>query len=447
MAEALSFDVAIVGGGPAGQAAAIQLAGHGLSIAVVDEQARPGGQILRQPPRAFRVAHWLAGRSYRALHAQFAAFEALPVTWLGGHSVLDAAPGRLLLHGPDGAVSVTARRILIAAGCQDLAVPIPGWTLPGVYSAGGVQAMVKSQQIVPGARVLLAGTHPLQLVIAEQIVRGGGTVAGVLFAQSRAAMLAPMLRDPAAAFRRATDLLAGQAALATLRRAGVPVRYGVGLTALRGSDWVSEAITTDGTIACDAVGLCYGFVPQSGLPRMLGAEVVQAGPAGGWRCVHDEWMRTSVAGVFAAGETTGVAGAAAAAAGGALAGIGIARDLGSLAPDAAERAAAAPRRVLARHRRFAALLDAIADPRGHFPALEPETLVCRCEDVPHAALCAEVATGASANAIKRATRCGMGLCQGRNCEPSLLRMIAAPDPGFTARFPARPVTIGDLAGD
>ncbi|WP_448663941.1 NAD(P)/FAD-dependent oxidoreductase [Sphingomonas sp. CJ20] len=448
MAEPLSVDVAIVGGGPAGQAAAIVLAAQGLSTAVIDEQHRPGGQILRQPPRAFHVADWLTGRSYRALHAQLAAFSALPgVAWLGGHSVIDIHPGALLLHGPDGARAVSARRILIAAGCQDLAVPLPGWTLPGVYSAGGVQALLKSQQMLAGARIALAGTHPLQLVIAEQVVRSGGTVAGVFFAQSRAAMLAPLLRNVPAALRRMGDLFAGQAALAALRRAGVPVHYGTGVTALLGDTQVSGIATTAGTVACDAVGLCYGFVPQSALPRMLGAAVEPAGPAGGWRCVIDQWMRTSVEGVFAAGETIGVAGAAAAMAGGTLAGIGIAHDLARLDTPSAERAAAAPRRALARHRAFAATLDAIADPRDHFPAPDAATLICRCEDVSHAALVQAVSAGGSANAIKLATRCGMGACQGRNCEPSLLRMLGTPDPGFTARFPARPIAIGDLAAD
>ena len=447
MADPLAFDVAIVGGGPAGQAAALALADHDVSIAVIDEQPRPGGQILRQPPR--RTADWLPGRSYAALKGQLARFEALDrVAWLGGRSVLDLQAGRLLTHGIDGTQAIAARRILIAAGCQDLAVPLPGWALPGVYAAGGIQALLKSQNILAGEQILFAGTHPLQLVIAEQIVRAGGSVAAVLFAQPQRAMLAPLLRAPVTAARRARDLLAGGSAMRTLRAAGVPVRYGARLTRITGASHVEAAETTAGTIACDAIGLCYGFVPQSALPRMAGADVVPAGPAGGWRCPHDEWMRASVPTIHVAGEVTGVAGAAAASAGGTIAGLGIALDLGLLSPAAAEAAARPARRALAQHRAFAALLDAIADPRAQLPQAETDTLVCRCEDVPLAPIAAAIASGASANAVKLATRCGMGLCQGRNCEPTLLRLIAdargGGDPGFTARFPARPVTIGDL---
>jgi thioredoxin reductase len=447
LADPLALDVAIIGGGPAGQAAALALAGYDVSIAVIDEQRRPGGQILRQPPR--RTADWLPGRSYAGLKEQLARFEALDrVRWLGGRSVLDLQPGRLLTQGDEGTQEITARHILIAAGCQDLAVPLPGWTLPGVYAAGGIQALLKSQGILAGERILFAGTHPLQLVIAEQIVRAGGEVAAVLFAQPQRAMLAPLLRAPAAAARRARDLLAGGAAMRTLRAAGVPVRFGAGLIRALGNDQVDAAETSAGTIACDAIGLCYGFVPQSALPRMAGARMVAAGPAGGWRCTHDEWMRASVPGIHVAGEVTGVAGAEAARAGGTIAGIGIARDLELITPGEADAAARPARALLTQHRAFAALLDAIADARGYLPTIGTDTLVCRCEDVPLGPIAQAVGTGASANAVKLATRCGMGLCQGRNCEPTLLRLLADAgrpgDPGFTARFPARPVTIGDL---
>lgn len=449
MAEQQRFDVAIVGGGPAGQAAAIALAGRGLSIAVIDEQARPGGQILRQPPIGFIVKNWLANASYAPLKRQVEQFDQLAdVTWLGGHSVVGLEVGSIIASGPDNIRNIAADRILISAGCQDLPVPIAGWTLPGVYAAGGIQGFVKSQQLHAGRRVLFAGTHPLQLVIAAQTVAAGGTVAAVLFAQPRAAMIAALARRPLAALRRAPDLFAAAAAMATLKRAGTPVRYGVGLTALVGDDHVSAAETTAGSFTCDAVGLCYGFVPQSALPRMAGAQMTAAGPAGGWACVHDEWMRASLSGLYVAGETTGVAGAAAAAAGGELAGLGIALDLGLLDAETARRAAREPRRQLAHHRAFASLLDAIADPRGHFPMPTGDTVICRCEDVDHATLELQAAGGASANAIKLATRCGMGPCQGRMCEPTLLRMMSAAgaseDPGFTARFPARPLCIGDL---
>lgn len=448
-------DVVIVGGGPAGQAAAILLHQFGLKIAVLDEQPRAGGQILRQPPRRFEVSDWLADRTYLPLKRQLTQFEALAaVEWLGSSSVVGVAAAEeevFAVHavGPDGLRQLTARRVLIAAGCQDLAVPLPGWTLPGVYAAGGIQAFVKSQQIVPGRRIVLAGTHPLQLLIADQVVRAGGQVAAVLFAQRLQDMVRTVMGRSAAALRHLGDLSAAAAASARLRQAGVPVRFGQALQKIVGDARVQGVMAEGRLIDCDAVGLCYGFVPQSALPRMAGVAMRRAGNAGGWAAAHDDWMRTDRRGLFVAGETAGIAGAPAAMAAGEIAGLGIALDLGLIDSGEAVRRAAPARRRHARRLAFAALLDAVADPSGHLPVPNPDTIACRCEDVTFAELDAAVTDGASANAIKLITRYGMGLCQGRNCEPTLLRRLEAAgggsDPGFTSRFPARPVMIGDVA--
>ncbi|WP_439533773.1 FAD-dependent oxidoreductase [Polymorphobacter sp.] len=436
-------EVVIIGGGPAGQSAALALADHGIGCTVLDEQQRPGGQILRQPPRAFHVPRWLPGRSYAALKARLAAFEALAV-FKAGQSVLGvrAVDSGFEVLTSDG--TRTASHVLIAGGCMDLAVPLPGWTLPGVMAAGGLQAFIKAQGLVPGKRILLAGTHPLMLLVAEQVRAAGGTVAAVAFAQPRAAMVGALAAHPLAAATGLSTLAQAGAAYARLVAAGIPIRFASPLAAIDGQRRGEAARFADGQrIAADTIGLCYGFIPQSDLPRAAGAAVRPAGPAGGWATVHDDWQQSSLPGLFIAGETGGVAGAVAAMASGSLAGLGIARAIGHMVNADKTRAA------LARARRFAALLDAAADPRPWFPAPNAETLICRCEDVSLAALEAARAHGSSANALKLVSRCGMGLCQGRNCEPSVLRLFGdadrkGGDPGFTARFPARPVGIAEL---
>jgi thioredoxin reductase len=453
--ETRKVEVAIVGGGPAGQAAALVLMELGVNVVVMDEQPRPGGQILRQPPRDFRVANWMPERSYVPLRAQLARFETrIGSSWWGGCSVLGIAPeaGGFELAIADGGevTRVMARKVLIAAGCQDLPVPLPGWTLPGVMAAGGLQAFVKSQQLVPGDRIALAGSHPLQLLIASQIVAAGGTIAAVAFAQPLRRLLRVVAAHAVSTVLHAPTLWPVIDALQTLRRAHVPVLFNAPLLAIEGGARVERVLVGGNrALACDTVALCYGFVPQSDLIRQIGAAVRRPGGAGGWAAQVDEWQRTSIAGVHAAGETTGVAGAYRAVATGTLAGLGLALDLKLLSPAEAERRAR-PCRARARAlAQFSGLLDTIADPGRYWPALDGDTLVCRCEDVTAAEI--ETALGASAgsaNAIKLLTRCGMGLCQGRSCEPTLIRLLAArgnvSDPGFTARFPARPASIDAL---
>lgn len=447
------YDVVVIGGGPAGQAACLAM-DAGARIAVIDEQPRPGGQILRRPPQAFRVEGWLPGREYRRLKSQLSAFEALTsVNWLGGCAALgvhETAGGwTVLVSGADGVREVTGRRLLIATGCYDMPRPLPGWTLPGVMSTGGVQAFVKSQQLTPGRRIVFAGSHPLQLLAASQTLKAGGDVAVVAFPQTLPQMIGRLMRHAGAALAGLPQLLSTLKMIAGLRRRGVSVRFGCGVQAIEGEGRVQSVRFRDGrSISCDAAALCFGFMPQSDLPRAMGLKVRAARP-GGWRAAHDDWMRASRPGVYVAGETTGVKGAEAASAEGALAGLAMAMDGGWLSPDQAERRAAPLRRARGKAAAFAALLEDMGDAGQLDVASDaaPLTLACRCEDVSIDELRAAIERCPDANAVKLATRCGMGPCQGRNCEHILLGMLGAEvgqGEGFTARFPIRPTPIGDL---
>jgi D-hydroxyproline dehydrogenase subunit alpha len=459
----IAVDLAIVGGGPAGMAAAEAASAAGLTVAIVDEQQRLGGQILRQPPAAFHVGSWLPGHAYRAVKGQLARAEGLPVTVLAGrsvHSVYRSGGGfDLMLAGAQGPSVVRARRLLVATGCYDMPVAFPGWTLPGVTSAGAVQAFVKAQQIVPAEHIVLSGTHPLQLILADQIIKAGGRVAAVLFAQSPQRGFA-MLRSPSSTLAHAGTLAAALGAVARLTKAGVPIRFGRAVVGVEGNDCVEVARVarvadrqTDAiveTIACDGVATCYGFLPQSDLPRALGAKAVAIASTGGWRVTHDAWMETDVAGLYVAGEVTGVAGAEVSMLEGRLAGIGIAHKLGQIGQEEADCLARPVRRRLRPAWRFAEMLAAIADPEPFWPHLaDAETIVCRCEDVSRDMISAALVGNpdAGASAIKRLTRVGMGRCQGRGCEHQLRAMMAISGAtgAFEPRMPVRPTPIGDIA--
>ncbi|KQM18343.1 FAD-dependent oxidoreductase [Novosphingobium sp. Leaf2] len=460
------YDIAIVGGGPAGLAAAERTIAAGLNTCVIDEQQRPGGQILRQPPTGFSVPGWLSGAPYRTGRALLRRVEADPrLHWLGCRSVLGITPCAqadgfgLTLSGTGGGLEhIAAARVIIAGGCYDMPVALPGWTLPGVMSAGSVQTLIKAQQVLPGQRIVLFGTHPLMIVLAQQIVAAGGQVEAVCFAQPFAAMAKAALAHLPRAVRTPGPLAAAAAGMAALRRHGVPVRYASPVIACEGADAVTHVRLADGTaLPCEVAAMCYGFLPQADLPRQVGATMRWSDPAGGWEAVHDDAMRASVPGLYVAGETTGVAGSDAAMAQGAIAGLAAAQDAGALTPSQAHAAMRAPRRARAAMQGFIDLLRAVANPRPWLPKAAADTLLCRCEDIAAADVDRAIADAAAlgdsfgASAIKLRCRVGMGLCQGRTCEHAVIRRIAArrgcPEAvvaGFRPRFPARAVSIADL---
>ncbi|HEX5594477.1 MAG TPA: NAD(P)/FAD-dependent oxidoreductase [Micromonosporaceae bacterium] len=475
-------DVVVVGAGPAGLAAAATLGRHGARVCVVDEQQRPGGQIYRQPPAGFATAarHAAAGR---ALLAEAAAAPA--VTWLPDTSVwgvfgtragLDdyagrtPEPGRMLVavHGPEGTGLLEPRALILTAGAYDLPVPFPGWTRPGVLTAGGVQTFLKAQGLLPGQRVVLAGGHPLLLVVAAQLVEAGAEVVEVAFSQHRRDLV-PGPAGLLAAAGNVGKLAEGAAALRTLRRARVPVRFGTIVRAALGDPHLTTVILadvdsdgrpvpgTDRHIDCQVLALGYGFVPSTELARQAGCEILWRPADGGWVVRHDGWMRTSMPAISVAGELTGVAGAEQAETEGRLAALGVLLDLGLIDEDPAVAQARPVRRLLSRQRRFSAqILRRFAPDRAALSALvTDDTVLCRCEEVragdvrralrehPHLA---------TANSVKLVTRAGMGLCQGRSCQPGLCQLIAA-ETGrspeeigvFTAQPPVKPIPLASLA--
>lgn len=469
------FDIAIVGGGPAGLAAAERTLAAGLSTCIIDEQQRPGGQILRQPPAAFSVPGWLTGAPYRKGRALLAnVSDDAKLHWLGGQSLLGITPDpageagfTLALSGTMGGVSeVQAKRVLVAGGCYDMPVALPGWTLPGVMSAGAVQTLVKAQQVLPGQRVVLFGTHPLMIVLAQQVIEAGGQVEAVCFAQSVAQMARAALAHLPRAIATPAPLIAAAGGMAALRRAGVKVRYGAPVLRCEGEGQggVDQVVIAgpngEEALACDLAVMCYGFLPQADLVRQAGAGVRWSNPAGGWEAVHDDAMRSTVPDLYVAGETTGVAGSDAAMAEGAIAGLAIAQDAGALTECEAAAAMRGPRSTRKAMQGFIDLLRAVADPRPWLPAASADTLLCRCEDIPAGAVDKAIADALSvgpsfgASAIKLRCRAGMGLCQGRSCEHALVRRIAAARgcaegevEGFRPRFPARALAIADLLED
>ena len=447
-----SCDVAIVGAGPSGLAAAALLREHGVGVTIIDEQPRAGGQILRQPPRGFAVEHWLPAKLYdRVKLALQAVNERTDIDWRLQSTVLGSAqssPYRvrnkqsathdLWIQGPSGCYLLRANAVLMAPGCYERPLAFPGWTLPGVMGAGAIQGFVKSQQFVPGNRFVLAGSHPLQLVVADQLLSAGAQIAAVVFTQQKRQALA-MLRHPFVALRHRRQLFETAKILNRLQRARVPVLFGSTMLRVDGTDAVERAtiatLRADGSIdrertqvlECDRVGICHGFLASSELARQAGAKVHWREHAGGWLADHDEWFESSVANLFVAGEITGVDGADAALEKGRIAAAGILRALGRVDDQQAQAVSALGAPSLATHliASPSCCSELARPPAGlALESMSDESILCRCESISRGQLRSQLTDHPhvmSADAAKLLTRVGMGLCQGRMCGDNVAR--------------------------
>jgi NADPH-dependent 2,4-dienoyl-CoA reductase/sulfur reductase-like enzyme len=468
-------DLAVVGAGPAGLEAALIAAEAAATVTLIDGYPRPGGQYFKQLPTSFTGnaagLHQSEGAALlQRLDAANIQLLTDTVVW-GAFPAPDHPGGWLLtLYGPAAPPRLQARALILATGTYDRPVPLPGWTLPGVMTAGAAQTLLKHQRILAGRRILLSGSGPPQLAVAAQLVDAGAEVVAVLEVAS--VSIGQGIQSLPALWGQWTRLREGWTYWRTLRRAGVSLRTGWSVIEIRGKDAVEEAVIArlDGnwrpvpgseqTVRVDTLLLGYGFTPATQLSRLLGCDHDFRPAWGGWVPRRDDNLQTTCPGVYAVGDGAGVGGAALARIEGRIAGLAAARQVGRLNGPAAEAALARLQPALACERRFAAMLSGLFRPApGLYQLASDETIICRCEEVRLAEIRAAVQSGArTVNEVKGLTRCGMGNCQGRICGELVARAIAAEAglPGsdserieaagvFTVRPPVHPLPLAVLA--
>jgi thioredoxin reductase len=456
----------VVGAGPAGLSAAIAAAHAGVNVVVLDENQRSGGQIFRQLPDDFTVTDAARlGAGFRKGQRLLGELAGLPVRFLFGAVVWGSFEDRVLeVVVNDRALRIEGEAIVVATGAYDRPVPLPGWTLPGVLSVGAAQTLLKSQRILAGRRFLLAGTGPLQLVVASQLANAGAEIVAVADTVGTGALLGHVW-----------PLIQGW----RLTREGIGYRWNLVKTRV---PWIAPSILvrvegdqeveratlarvdaswrpisgTERTFEVDTVCVGYGLVPSVELLRLCGCALRYNETADVWLPERDEWFETSKQRIYAVGDGAGIAGAAVATDEGRIAGLAVAARLGRISEKELRTAASAPRRRLRRLRAFRAAMEAVyrVRPGLHELAL-PDTVVCRCEEVQFLDVQGAIDDGAlTLGHVKAWSRAGMGSCQGRMCSLPIAHVIARSTgvsveaAGLhTALVPARPVAIRTLITD
>lgn len=389
MNRAARFDVLVAGGGPAGMAAAVTAAECGARVGLVDDNVTPGGQIWRGESSTTdsEASQWV-----RRLHAA-------KVEVLSGTRVFHHPEAGVLQGEREAGVSILQyEALVIATGARERFLPFPGWTLPNVMGAGGLQALVKSGLPIAGKRVVVAGTGPLLLAVAAYLQQHGAEV--VLICEqaswSRLARFGFSLIGQNEKIRQALQMQR------VLRR--VKFAPNSWILAASGRETLKEVTISQGgrtqTIACDYLACGFHLVPNTELAALLGCNITDG-------CVRvNERQQTSVSGVLCAGEPTGIGGVELALVEGRIAGF-------------ASAGQDPPRRLYgerAKLQRFARSLNAAFALRPELNSLvQPETIVCRCEDVTFG----KVRQYSGWREAKLHTRCGMGPCQGRVCGAAL----------------------------
>lgn len=495
------FDLAIIGAGPAGMAAATEARRQRLRTVVLDEQPYPGGQIwrnvetvtTRRPQDLFLFGAEYAdgypvaqrfrgcGADYRpgarVWQVELAQMDTTVDTGasvaLPGVGALDTGPDidpeihverrrmgadrHVFYTDARGTHHLTARHVLVATGAFERPMPLPGWTLPGVLTCGAAQVMLKTAAMVPRAPLVLVGSGPLMLLLAVQLLRAGVKPAAVIETVPRGNYLRALGRLGSAVLAPGY-ISRGLSMIGALRRAEVPRYSGSAGVHIEGAARAESVLFVhrgvERRVAAETVLLHQGVVPNASLWQSLDIDQYWDTAQRCFRPAVDEWGNTSIAGLLVAGDSAGIGGAEAALHAGEMAALSIAWQQRRIGTAERDRRAASVRRALRAHWGVRPFLDRLyLPPSGMRVPLSDDTIVCRCEEVRAGELRRLAASGVSGpNQMKAFSRCGMGPCQGRMCGLTVTELMAQTqrrtpaDVGcYRVRAPVTPVTVGEIA--
>ncbi len=452
------YQLLIIGGGPAGLAAATVATSHGISCALLDEQPAPGGQIYRSIESAPEQRAKKLGSEYQHGQDLVAEFRKCDADYFPRTQVwsLNAQLEVGILHD-DKSKIISADQILVASGAMERPVPFPGWTLPGVMQAGAGQILFKSAGVIPSDGVVLAGSGPLLLLLAWQYINCGVDIKAILDVTPFSNYLLSLPKLPRALLAH-HYLTKGLVYQKDLTLAGVSTKFGVSNIKAEGDDLLQSVryrhFGREHTIETDLLLTHFGVIPHIWLTQAAGCEHQWDSSQQCWRPQHDQWGNTSIEGIIVAGDGAGINGARSAEHAGRLAGLQALFALGILTPAERDKQSVNVRKWMQDERHIRPFLESyFAIPQTILATDDNDTIVCRCEEITAGQIREAVKNGHhSSNDVKFMTRCGMGPCQGRQCANAVAHIVA--DAGgqavsltshYRGRPPVTPLTLEQLA--
>lgn len=458
------YDVVIVGSGLSGIVAANWLADYNLKVLLLDENIHIGGQILRRIPENLGVDTAHEPSKVRRIGFQFIeSVKRNKVRVMNRTKVLGIQPERELLIEEDEkrTYTITADTILFATGARERFLPFKGWALPGVFSTGAVQILMKSSGVLPAREIVIAGSGPFLCAVAYEFARNNGTVLSIL-EQTMLIDKMPFIGQLLYQFPKFTE---GFRHLAKLLISGVPIKYGTQLIEARGDTCLTEVVAarvdrsgrvregSEKVLKTRALAVGHGFAPNIELPQLAGCELEYSQDKGGWVVWVKDDLETSIEHIYAAGEITGIGGALKSITEGNLSAMGILHNLGKVGEGEYISRFRRLSKERSHHLSFGKWLNTLYKiPLGAIRWIPDETVICRCEGVRMGDIQKAIANGYDTpGALKRLLRIGMGTCQGRICGPVLhdilssYREIPAHEiPPSPVRVPIKTVSCGSL---
>lgn len=451
------YDTIVIGAGPAGLTASSCLAEMGLKVLTLDEQSTLGGQIYRNVEGASPQNIQKMGVEYRRGLILTERFHKSGAEYLNKSSVWNVEPEGRVCYSRNGvSTRITANYVIIATGAMERPVPIPGWTLPGVFGAGAVNGLCKEADLTPSGTVVLAGSGPLLLLEASLLLEKGVKVAAIL--ETTPQIPSPsILPEVPKALLGTPFLLKGVKMLWDIKKSGVKHYKSVKNLKAIGDQVLTSVEAEHGSkklsFPADMLMLHFGVIPETHIYRMLNCHMEWNEKHRYWFPQTDSWGRTNFEKIFAAGDGTGVSGALAAEIKGELSALEIAHCLGIIPAYERDSLATPQREAFSKDGYPRPLIDAFFafDPEKF--TFDDQTVLCRCENVTIGDIKKIVSEGVTdLNEVKSITRCGMGPCQGRMCGPVLGEIVAAeldtkvPDAGLlTIRPPLKQIPLKEVA--